>query len=482
MQRGKPMLETTGWTLLYFSTEWVIRIVMLFVVPFRRAPEPAKSWLLFLFFLPIPAVILYLLIGRTNLPRARRQMLARLPEALQPTIDRLQASPHIFHPQPGGVLAGIPKLARSLTRLDTLGGNGIEVVADYRAFFERLAADIDAARHHVHLLFYITAEDPWTEPIFQALERAVARGVLCRVLLDAYGSRKFSKPVLKRLGRARIPVHEALPVAFFRRKAARFDLRNHRKIAIIDGRIGWTGSQNLIAADFKPGIRYEELMVRLTGPIVLQLQYVFTSDWFLESGKVLDGEVYFPEPEIVGELSAQVLPSGPDFPGQGVHRLIVELIHQARQQVVITTPYFVPDESLLVALANAVRRGVEVSVVLSHKLDQLLVSLAQKSYYSQLLDAGVKIHLYRPAFLHAKHLTIDDTLALIGSSNMDIRSFVLNSEVSLICYSDEVVALLQREQKRYMQDSDVLTKEEWAKRSFGERFAQVMARMFSPLL
>lgn len=476
------MLEMTGWTLLYFATEWVIRIVMLCVVPFRRAPEPAKSWLLFIFFLPWPGLVLYLLIGKTLLPKARLDLLKGLPAALEPTRERLRESKHVFSPQFIGPMAGIPRMAKHLSTLDSLGGNGVDLVVDYRAFFARLAADIDAATHHVHLLFYIIALDEWTEPVFAALERAAARGVECRVMLDAYGARAFSKPVRARLAKARIATEETLPVVFFRRKTARFDLRNHRKIAVIDGRVGWTGSQNLISAEFKKGIRYEELMVRVTGPVVLQLQYVFSSDWFLEREEVLAGPTYFPDPELGGQVSAQVMPSGPDFPGQGVHRMIVELIHLAQREVIITTPYFVPDESLLVALTSAVYRGVTVSIILSHTHDQLLVSLAQKSFYTQLLTAGVALYLYRPAFLHAKHLTVDEDLALIGSSNMDIRSFVLNSEVSLICYSAEVVSLLQREQVRYMENSDRLTLAEWAKRPFRVKLAQAVARMLSPLL
>ncbi len=475
-------MDHVTWTIVYLAVEWLICIIMLVVVPFRRMPEAAKSWLLFVFFLPIPGLVLYLLIGRTRLPKSRQEIIDRLPSVLQSTVEQLASSPHIFHPHPSGDLDSIRRMAQHLSRLDVLGGSDLEIVSDYRQTLTRLAADIDTAEHHVHLLFYILRLDDWTEPIFQALERAVARGVLCRVMYDSYGSWGKVGPALIRLSKAGVQVEAALPVSVFRRKAARFDLRNHRKIAIIDGRIGWTGSLNLIAADFKPGIRYQELMVRATGPIVLQLQYIFTSDWYQEREEPLLGAGYFPDPEITGNSSAQVLPSGPDFPGEGVHRLLVEMIHQARRQVVITTPYFVPDEALLVALTNAVLRGVKVILVLSRKLDQVLVHLAQKSYYAELLKAGVTIYRYRPAFLHAKHMTVDDSLALIGSSNMDIRSFKLNAEVSLICYSPEMVSALQAEQAAYLQQSDELTKEEWAKRTFGARFAEVMARLVSPLL
>jgi len=476
------MFDTHWLATAELLTEWAIRLGALLVVPFRRGPEAAKSWLLLIFFLPIPGLILYFLIGRTNLPRSRLEILAKLPAVLRPTVTVLRQSPHIFHPRPGGDADGIRQVAQSLSGIDVLGGNAVDVHCNYREILQNIAADIDAATHHVHLITYILRLDEWTEPVFAALERAAARKVECRVLYDSYGSWGKAAAGRARLEKAGVQVEEALPVSIFRRKAARWDLRNHRKIVVVDGRVGWVGSLNLIAADFKPGLVYEDVMVRTTGPIVLPLQYVFTSDWYQEREEALVGAAYFPDPAITGQVAAQVLPSGPDFPGEGCHRLVVEMVHTARKRVVITTPYLVPDEALLVALTNAVLQGVEVVLILSARLDQVLVSLAQKSYYGELLRGGVDIRLYKPALLHAKHMTVDDNVALIGSGNMDIRSFRLNGEVSLICYSDEVVGFLQAAQARYLEHSDRLDLDAWSKRPFRAKFAQVMARLMSPLL
>lgn len=476
------MPETHWLATVELLTEWTIRVGALLVVPFRRSPEAAKSWLLLIFFLPIPGLVLYFLIGRTNLPRARLEILAKLPAALRATVTVLRQSPHIFHPRPGGDADAIRQVAMSLSGLDVLGGNGVDVYADYRDILRRIAADVDAATHHVHVITYILRLDDWTEPVFAALERAAARKVECRVLYDSYGSWGKAAAGRARLEKAGVQVEEALPVSIFRRKAARWDLRNHRKIVVVDGRVGWVGSMNLIAADFKPGLVYEDVMARATGPTVLPLQYVFTSDWFQEREEALVGSAYYPEPAITGRVAAQVLPSGPDFPGEGGHRLVVEMVHTARKRVVITTPYLVPDEALLVALTNAVLQGVEVVLILSARLDQVLVHQAQKSYYGELLRGGVDIRLYKPALLHAKHMTVDDTVALIGSGNMDIRSFRLNGEVSLVCYSAEVVAWLQAEQARCLEQSDKLDIETWSRRPFRAKFAQVMARLMSPLL
>jgi cardiolipin synthase len=285
-----------------------------------------------------------------------------------------------------------------------------------------------------------------------------------------------------KLAAAGVAVHRVLPVGFWRRHTARADLRNHRKIAVIDGVVGYTGSQNLIDAGFKPGITYEELVVRVAGPAVLQLQALFAIDWFMECEELLDGAAVFPDPGPKGTAIAQVLPSSPDYPASNIQTLVVDLVHRARQRVVITTPYFVPDQSLLVALDTAVRRGVEVHLVVSQQADQYLVSLAQRSYYEELLEAGVCIHLYRDKFLHAKHLSIDDTVSLIGSSNMDIRSFVLNAEVSLVIYDRNITARLRQVQKGYFAGSKQLTRAEWEERSRLAVFGENLARLMSPLL
>jgi cardiolipin synthase len=332
------------------------------------------------------------------------------------------------------------------------------------------------------LLYYIFANDGATAPIIAALGRATERGVTCRALVDSLGSHSTLRTLIPKLTALRVDVRTMLPIGLFRRRKARLDLRNHRKIAVVDGRIAYTGSQNLVAADFKPGIVYEELVLRLTGPAVLELQYLFAADWFLETNEVLHSDEVFPAPEITGPIAIQTLASGPDFPTQNIQRFIVALIHGARRQIKITTPYFIPDEPLLQALQTAVLRGVEVHLVVSQIGDQMLVSLAQKSYYEELLEAGVKIHLYRKHFLHAKFLTIDNAIGVVGTSNMDIRSFVLNAEHVLVIHDATVTSLLQAQQQRYIADSRSLELEQWRQRPFPMKLAECLARLFSPLL
>jgi cardiolipin synthase len=476
------LASTTTWATLYLISEWVIRLVMVVVVPFRRSPEAAKGWLLLVFFLPWPGLLLYFIIGRPTYPRWRYERFARLPEAFQLVRQRLEGGKPRFQPELPPNLMPAAVLIQNLGRLPILGGNAVELLADYDGAIDRLVADIDQAANHVHLLYYIFADDAAGGRVAAALGRAAKRGVACRVLIDFLGSRKWARSLTTTLTAAGVAVQRVLPVSLFRRQSARADLRNHRKVAVIDGRVGYTGSQNLVDAVFKPGVTYEELVARVTGPVVLELQAVFVTDWFMESGTLLDAPEVFPLPTATGPAAAQVLPSGPDYPTMNVQRLLVALVHGARERVVITTPYFIPDEALLQALETAVQRGVAVHLVVSRLADQLLVSLAQRSYYAELLRAGVRIHRYRDKFLHAKHLSIDDTVTLIGSSNMDIRSFVLNAEVSLVCYDPSVTARLRAEQERYFAGSDLLLPEEWDRRSLPAKVSENLARLMSPLL
>jgi cardiolipin synthase len=473
-------LQWFGWA--FFVSEWVIRLVMLAVVPFRRTPAAAKGWLLLIFFVPWIGLLLYVLIGRPTMPRSRVEQMARLPQAMAKVRERVLNHPNIFHPELTPGLEWTGYLAEKLGRMPPLGGNAAEIMVDYDAILARLAADIDRARNHVHLLYFLFAADTATAPVIDALGRAVKRGVVCRVLVDSMGSRSALPVLIPKLTALGVDVREMLPVGLFRFRRARLDLRNHRKIAIIDGLVALTGSQNLVASDFVAGITYEELVLRFTGPAVLELQYIFATDWFLETNAVLESRDVFPDPEITGSIPIQVLASGPDFPTQNNQRFIVALIHAARKQIKITTPYFIPDEPMLQALQTAVLRGVDVHLVVSEAAYQVIVSLAQRSYYKELLEAGIKVHLYQKSFLHAKFLTIDDHIGLVGTSNMDIRSFVLNAEHILVIHDPGMTSQLKTEQRRYIANCRALDLEQWRRRPFRVKLAEHLARLSSPLL
>lgn len=469
------------WAAVHVTAEWVIRLVMLVYVPQRRSPAAARSWLLLIFIFPYLGLILYSIFGRPYLPRQRIENLQRASELLRkngrPVFDKYAARPEL-----PGFFAEAVTLAENLGGYGVVGGNRVELLADYGGAIDRLVADIDSAAHHVHLVFYIFADDETGRRVADALARAVQRGAACRVLMDGLGSKRALKTLAPRMRAQGIEVIESLPVQFLRRKSARFDLRNHRKIAVIDGAIAFIGSQNLVNRDFKRGIIYEELVARVTGPAVLELQAVFLTDYLTETNTNLRQPDLFPPQQPAGSTAVQALPSGPGYPQANAQRLIVSLLHASQRRVVITTPYFIPDEPLLDAIKIAVLRGVEVHLIVSHAADQFLVCQAQRSYYDELLQAGVKVHLYRDRLLHAKHLSFDDQVAVIGSSNLDMRSFLLNEEVVLIVHDSGVNAELARIQERYFAQADELTREEWRRRPWIRKVTENTARLVDSVL
>jgi cardiolipin synthase len=470
------------WSDVYYASEWAVRLVMLVYVPQRRTPAAARTWLLLIFLLPWPGLLLYGVFGRAFLPARRRELQSRVLQFLR------HEAKDFFRPyQPLVPLdersAEASRLAEKLGEFPAVRGNRFELLPDYDRSLDRLVADIDGAGHHVHLLYYIFADDVVGRRVEEALSRATARGVECRLLVDAQGSRAFRRTAADRLRAAGIEVCELLRTGVWRRAHARFDLRNHRKIAVIDGRIGYVGSQNIVRSTFKPGLEFEELVTRAEGPIVAQLQAILLADRFVETGqRPNELPPYFPKFDTDGGVAAQALPSGPGYPRQNTLQVVTSLVYDARKSVVITTPYFIPDETLLRALVSAALRGVDVRLIVSRDIDQFLVGFAQRSYYDELLSAGVAVHHYRTRFLHAKHLSIDDAVVVIGSSNMDIRSFALNAEAGVLVYDTALAVELKRVQTRQLAESDRLTLEVWRSRPRTRQVAENVARLFDSLL
>lgn len=462
-------------------SEWAIRLVMLVYVPQRRSAAASRTWLLLIFLLPWPGWALYALFGRIYVPKRRIEQQERASQRIR-AVQEQMGERSFSHPKLPPECVPIVTYAARLGDFEPFGGNGIELLNDYGGAIERLIADIDAAEHHVHLLFYIFGDDETGRKVAEALARAVKRDVKCRALVDAVGSKQALRWLAPKMRADGVEVIELLPVGFFRRNAARFDLRNHRKIAVIDGRIGYAGSQNICNPEFVKGYPNEELLLRVTGPVVAQLQAVFLADRYFETGGQLDHPELFPRMESRGASTAQVVPSGPGYQHQNGQELMVTLLYSARKRVVITTPYFVPDEPFLEAVRSAVLRGVDVRLVVSEHANQLVTQLAQRSYYDDLLAAGVKIYLYEPHFLHAKHLSIDDGIVLIGSANIDIRSFALNAEVNMLIYDPHAAAKLHMLQERYFAHSHLLNTEAWRKRPLWTRTIQSIARLADSLL
>ncbi len=471
-----------SWPLLYLISEWAVRLIMLVYVPHRRSPAAARTWLLLIFLIPWPGLALYAIFGRIYLPKRRVEMQMRASEQIRAAQAQMKANVPWNFPALPPDFKQFRQLAARLGDFEPMGGNRIELLCDYAGSIDRLIEDIDQARYQVHLLFYIFADDATGGRVAEAMVRAEKRGVNCRLLLDAVGAGKAFRRIVPLMRSQGIEVIEMLPVGLLRARAARFDLRNHRKIAVIDGHVGYTGSQNIVEPYFVPGHPNHELMVRVTGPIVAQLQAVFLADRYFETESVLDEPALFPNLAPTGTSAAQLLPSGPGYQRENAHELMVALVHGAEERVVMATPYFIVDQPFLQAMRTAVLRGVEVHLVVSEKLDQVVIGLAQKSFYEELLEAGVQLHLYQPGFLHAKHISVDDDVAIIGSTNIDIRSFSLNAELSMLVYDKNVVAELRAVEERYFANSRLLTAQEWARRPWIVRTLQGIARLADTVL
>jgi len=471
---------------------WIIAIIMLFIVPVNRKPSSATAWLLLVFLLPYFGLVLFLLLGSPKLSKRRRAEQHNMSELISKLVAEARTQPElaaILTPEIPPRYEPFVNLNASLGHLPAIAGNAIELLPEYNAVFARIAQDIDHAQRFVHVEYFATSRDEETEGVFAALERAASRGVKVRMLMDHLGSRKYPnfKTMQERLTAAGIEHHITLPLHFFGAKYTRIDLRNHRKIVVIDGQIGYTGSQNLIRRNYfrKDAIYYDELVARISGPAVSELEAAFATDWYSESGVLLTRQ-NAPEVSIelkaVGEVLCQILPSGSGFENENNLKLFTALIHAAQHRLVITNPYFVPDDALMTALTSAAQRGVDVTLVNSEASDQFLVSHAERSYYEDLLKAGVKLYRYKaPILLHSKHITIDDDIAVIGSSNMDIRSFLLNLEVTLICYAPSVVAALRQVEARNLSRCNAVTLEEWETRSTREKFYENISRLTAAL-
>lgn len=473
------------WAQLFAMSEWAIRLGVLPVIVLRKEnPATCLAWLAIVFFEPWIGLVLYLLIGENRLGwkrlARREQHRPRLIATEYPTVD----PNHVVDPETADDFSLLAQLAEQLSGLPVVAGNSLTLMSKTDEVIDRLIADIDAASRHVHLLFYIIKDDTVGRRVAQALARAARRGVACRVLADGVGSKQLFRRLAPWLERHGVRVFPMLPAKLWRLPFARLDLRNHRKLAVIDGRVAFTGSQNIVEATYghRRAGAWHDVMARITGPVVRQLQGIFLEDWFYESGELLEGESLFPPLECDGPIVVQVVPTGPDQPNDLFQDLIVRAIFLARRRVTITSPYFIPNEAMLLALRMAALRGVEVDLAIPCHCDHRIVEAAGQFYCDYLMRHGVCVFLYQEGMLHAKTLTVDDELAMFGSANYDIRSFSLNFELNLFVHAPEAVEAVRRLQQDYISHSIQARIGQWPSQTFGSRLKMNLAKLFSPLL
>ncbi len=472
-----------------FLIDWVLRIGFLLYIPQKRKPNAAIAWLLVIFLLPGLGILLFLIIGSPKLPKRRRDDQKQIDTMIAATTQSMPDEQTGLTKEQWTRFEPIINLTRSLGKLPAVGGNSVTILPDYNGAIEDITKQISRAKEFVHLEYFIVVLDDTTEALFDAMEAAVKRGVKVRMLIDGMGYKRYpkGKQMRKRLTDIGVEWHHMLPFTLHPKRYTRPDLRNHRKIVVIDDAIAYIGSQNLVLNSYhrKDDVRYEELVARVSGPIVRECSAVFAGDWFAETNerlaKATDPKLR-PLPAKTGKVLAQILPSGPNYDTENNAHLFAEVIHAARKRVFITNPYFVPDDPILNAVTSAARRGVEVIILNSESMDQWMVGHAQRSYYAELLRAGVKVYLYKkPILLHAKHMTIDDDIAIIGSSNMDIRSFVLDLECVLVTYTPSVVSDLKKVQAKNLKRATLLTATTWSQRKFMDKFRDSIARLTAAL-
>jgi cardiolipin synthase A/B len=508
----------------------VVCVLALGVLPRNRKPSTAMAWLILILAIPYLGIIAFAFFGSTSVGRKRRQWQREVNAGVLAAVEREAeaerassgvgiegrlhegngAAPVVSladgpiatsgHPRPSdaGAVHGLAALSANLGALPLSQGNAVEILDDYQGAIDAMTEAIGTAKRFVHAEFYIIAWDAATTHFFDALVAATQRGVQVRLLFDHLGSRGVPeyKKLLARLTASDIRFAPMLPIAPLHGQVRRPDLRNHRKLLVIDGLVGFIGSQNLIEPGYddpgnhKRGLTYVELVTRVVGPVVRQLGVVFATDWTAETREDIRETLVRPplaEPPAVGaaavrEAACQVVPSGPGFVTENNLRLFNSMLYQAKDRISLTSPYFVPDETLLYAVTTAAQRGVAVELFVSAVADQFMVFHAQRSYYQALLDAGVRIWLYpEPYVLHAKFFTVDGDLAVIGSSNMDYRSFALNYECVLFVESREVVDRLRVVQDGYRSLARELDSEEWSRRGWGASYVDNVMRLTAAL-
>jgi cardiolipin synthase len=458
------------------------------VVLRRKEPSSTIAWILTLIFLPALGPFLFLLFGRDRVRwPARRKRQADALVRGQVAAARKGAP---SFPDLPNTLSTLDPLGRQLFQVGailtgggTSTGNQVEVLSRGSDVYDALGAAIDAAVHHVHAEYYLIRDDATGRWFRDKLVAAAARGVEVRLLCDGYGCLGIRGPWRRPLRRSGGKVGLFLPMRSLLLQPV--NLRNHRKIVVVDGKIALVGGVN-IGDEYRGQMRgvgqWRDTHLKLVGPAAQALGRVFMQDWYFATGEGVNPTPYFPEIDATGTATVGIVPSGPDTRTEAIHRLFFAAIGAAHERVWITTPYFVPDQAMLLALCVAAMRGVDVKLILPSRSNHRVTFHAGRSFYEALLDAGVQIHEYTPGMIHAKTMVVDGRTVFVGSANMDMRSFRLNFEVHALIH-DEAAA--QRIEAQFLDDlahTQRIERTAWAARPLRYRIAEGAGRFVSPLL
>lgn len=469
---------------------WLIIVATTLRIVFKRRPTTyVVAWMLVIYILPILGVILYFALGEAHLGQQRVKRAQKMRPTIANFINKISELQGIFTGNVSQVSKPIFQLCKHQTGLEGINGNHIELLSDTDTIFDRLIEDINQATSNIEMVFYIWNEGGRADDVEAALIQATKRGVVCRLMLDSAGSRHFIRTdASKRMREAGIIIVEALKVNLLRFMFRRLDLRQHRKVAIIDNYISYTGSMNIVDPRFfkqnKHVGEWVDVMVRMRGPVTTLMGAIYASDWELETGdylalpKITD----FAEPPEEKKHIMQLIASGPGYMENMIHQVLLTAIYSAQEQIIFTTPYLVPSDDILHAVCTAAQRGVEVIIIIPKKNDSLMVKWASRAFFSELLDGGVKLYQFNDNLLHTKSVLIDNQLSLVGTVNLDMRSLWLNFEITTVIDDAEFAKSLSLLLQQYLSQSEEVNVEEWKKRPFWQHVFERLFYFFAPLL
>lgn len=476
-----------GWLLFALHTSLVLGVTFRVIMK-RRPVGVSLAWLALIYAIPILGVATYILFGEVRLGRKRGE---RAKAMYRPYADWINVLVERFPGQRFTVsepVRPIYELVKARLNMPMLSGNGFTLLQDTDGILSAMQEDIRNARSSCYLEFYIWHAGGRADDIAFELMAAARRGVDCRVLLDSVGSAGFFRSHWpRRLRAAGVKLVEVLPVGPLRILFERQDLRMHRKLVVIDDDVAYAGSMNMVDPScFKQdaGVgEWVDIMLRIRGPIVPILWSLFVWDWEMETGeRLLEQLEYHPISCLDNQLKMQLLPSGPFMGGDAIQQSLLTAIYQSSRRLVLITPYFVPDDSLVAALCSAADRGVEVQLVLPAKNDSRMVNYACNAFFDELLAAGVEIHWYQAGLLHTKCVLVDHQFALVGTVNLDRRSLWLNFEMTLLIDDGQVMGELLHLADNYLMHSKRVSWLEWRKRPLRQRILENLFYLLSPLL
>jgi cardiolipin synthase len=455
-------------------------IVAVIIVLQRRSAAATLAWLMVLAFLPVLGLIVYRVIGPLRLERKKLKR-----EASRRVVGEAMKARALLEDQLLLEHRQLAHVAIGLGESPPLRAGELEVLLDGNTAYDALLAAVDASEHHVHLEYYIWEPDIIGTRLRDRLIARAKAGVEVRMIVDGTGSSKLTRKFLAPLRAAGVKVawFNPIRVRFFR--VRRPDFRTHRKIVVCDGRVAFTGGMNITDSHSEALCKdyWRDTHLRLTGAAVWPLQRMFLEDWYFAAEQLIAiDEATFPQPATPGEHLVQIVGSGPDSYAFAVHKVVFTAMNQSSDRLWVTTPYLVPDDALLSALVTAALRGCDVRLLVPRKGDSRLVDLAARSYFAELLAAGVKIYEYQPRFIHAKTMVCDGDVTFIGTANLDNRSFRLNFEVVAVIYGEATNAILAEAFLADLRDSREVIRSEFDAQSFGRRLSQASARLLSPLL